>query len=97
MSYTDTVAAGSYFYRVTAEDAAGNVGPVSNEASASVGDTIASDGSRQLERERRCRLGQPELDGGERRGRGGALQRAPGHDGRFHAAAWRTGSRSRPA
>ena len=32
---------GLYFYRVTAEDAAGNVGPVSNEASATVGDTQA--------------------------------------------------------
>ena len=40
-SYTDSVAAGTYFYRVTAEDAAGNVGPVSNEASATVGDTSA--------------------------------------------------------
>ncbi len=41
LSYTDNVAAGTYFYRVTAEDAAGNVGPVSNEASATVGDTSA--------------------------------------------------------
>ena len=38
-NYTDTAAAGTYFYKVTAEDAAGNVGPVSNEASA----TITSD------------------------------------------------------
>ena len=30
-SYTDTgLAAGTYFYKVTAEDAAGNVGPASN-------------------------------------------------------------------
>ncbi len=40
-SYTDNVAAGTYYYKVTAEDAAGNVGPASNEASATVGDTIA--------------------------------------------------------
>ena len=41
-SYTDTVAAGTYFYRVTAEDAAGNVGAASNEASATVtSDTTA--------------------------------------------------------
>ena len=34
-SYTDTgLAAGTYFYKVTAEDAAGNVGSASNEASA---------------------------------------------------------------
>jgi len=40
-SYTDPVAPGAYFYKVTAEDAAGNVGPVSNEAGATVGDTVA--------------------------------------------------------
>ena len=40
-SYTDNVAAGAYFYRVTAEDAAGNIGPASNEASATVGDSSA--------------------------------------------------------
>ena len=34
-SYTDTgLAAGTYYYKVTAEDAAGNVGPAGNEASA---------------------------------------------------------------
>ncbi len=36
-SYTDTgLAAGTYYYKVTAEDAAGNVGAASNEASAAV-------------------------------------------------------------
>ena len=35
LSYTDSgLAAGTYYYRVTAEDAAGNIGPASNEASA---------------------------------------------------------------
>jgi fibronectin type 3 domain-containing protein len=34
--YTDNTAPGTYFYKVTAEDAAGNVGPPSNEASATV-------------------------------------------------------------
>ena len=39
-SYTDTgLAAGTYYYKVTAEDAAGNVGPASNEASATVAPT----------------------------------------------------------
>ena len=32
-TYADTVAAGTYYYRVTAQDAAGNVGAASNEAS----------------------------------------------------------------
>ena len=41
LSYTDNVAAGTYFYRVVAEDAAGNLGPASNEASGTVGDTQA--------------------------------------------------------
>jgi Concanavalin A-like lectin/glucanases superfamily/Domain of unknown function (DUF1929)/Bacterial Ig domain/Galactose oxidase, central domain len=42
-SYTDTgLAAGTYFYRVTAQDAAGNVGPPSGEASATAtADTAA--------------------------------------------------------
>jgi hypothetical protein len=42
-SYVDTTApAGTHFYKVTAEDAAGNVGPASNEASAVVtADTTA--------------------------------------------------------
>ena len=35
-TYADLVAAGTYFYRVTAEDAAGNVGAPSNEAVATV-------------------------------------------------------------
>ena len=37
-SYTDTPPAGTYYYKVTAEDGSGNVGPASNEASAQVGD-----------------------------------------------------------
>ena len=42
-SYTDTgLAAGTYYYRVTAEDAAGNIGPASNEASATVAGDSAS-------------------------------------------------------
>ena len=42
-SYVDTgLAAGTYYYKVTAEDAAGNVGPASNEASATAtADTTA--------------------------------------------------------
>ena len=40
LSYADTnVSPGSYFYKLTAEDAAGNLSPVSNTASASVLDT----------------------------------------------------------
>jgi fibronectin type 3 domain-containing protein len=39
-SFTDTPAAGTYYYKVTAEDAMGNVGPASNEAGAQVGDVV---------------------------------------------------------
>jgi hypothetical protein len=39
--FTDTPPAGIYFYKVTAEDGSGNVGPVSNEQSAQVGDLTA--------------------------------------------------------
>ena len=35
-SYVDLVAAGTYYYKVAAKDAAGNLGPASNEASAVV-------------------------------------------------------------
>src|SRR5262249_55376775 len=39
--YTDSPpGVGTYYYKVTAEDAAGNIGPASNEASATVFDTI---------------------------------------------------------
>jgi hypothetical protein len=40
-TYTDTAAAGTYYYVVKAEDAAGNLSPASNEASA----TITADGT----------------------------------------------------
>ena len=40
-SYTDTPSGGTYYYKVTAEDAAGNVSAASNEASATAGDLVA--------------------------------------------------------
>ena len=49
-SYTDAgLAAGTYYYRVIAEDAAGNASPSSNEASATVtGDVVAPTGPASL-------------------------------------------------
>ena len=54
--YTDVVAAGTYFYRVTAEDAAGNVGPL--ERSGRDGDErhCPADGRGYRPRRRRDRL-----------------------------------------
>ena len=85
-SYVDTgLAAGTYYYKVTAEDAAGNVGPASNEASATAtADTtaptvpsllIATPGS-----------GQVGLTLGRllRRRRHRQLQRPPLYDRRLH-------------
>ena len=40
-SYIDTVAPGSYYYRVAAEDAAQNIGPTSNEAAAIVSSDVS--------------------------------------------------------
>ena len=95
-SYTDTVAAGNYFYRVTAEDAAGNVGAASNEAAATVGDTVAPSAPGTLAAAGAIGQGDPLLGRGQRQRRGCPLQRAPGHERRLHAPAWRTGSRNRP-
>ena len=83
--YTDTVAAGSYFYRVTAEDAAGNVGAASNEAAATVGDTQAPSAPGTLCGGGGGRAGDALLGRRERQRRGCPLQRAPGHERRLHA------------
>ena len=55
-SYTDSgLAAGTYYYRVLAEDAAGNLSSPSNEASAGVGDTTPPSRARDADRDRRDR------------------------------------------
>ena len=62
-SYTDTgLAAGTYFYKVTAEDAAGNVGPASNEASATAtADTTPPTAPTGLSATRNARSGRAQL------------------------------------
>ena len=74
--YRHRLAAGTYYYRVTAEDAAGNIGPASNEAAATVGDTTRP---RRRGRSRRSGRsgGDPVLGCVDRQRRCGPLQRAP--------------------
>ena len=89
--------AGTYFYKVTAEDPAGNVGPASNEASATVTADTTAPTARRLDRDggsaagRRCPGPQRPTTSASR------LQRPPLDDARLHAERRRTGSRSRPA
>ena len=98
--YTDTgLAAGTYYYRVTAEDAAGNISAGLRQASAIV------TGGHARRRRRPSDLAATgalsavalDLDGlhGQRRRR--PLQRPPLDHAGLHARAPRTGSRSRPA
>ena len=65
-SYADTgLATGSYFYKVTAEDAAGNISAASNEATATVADATAAH-SAQLAR-RRLLPAAPSTSAGQQR------------------------------
>ena len=84
--YVDITVPGTYSYKVTAEDAAGNVGAASNAASATVtADTTAPSAPIRPRRHRRRRDGQLDLDRLDRRRRRRALQRPPRHDGGLHA------------
>ena len=88
-SYTDSgLAAGTYYYRVTAEDAAGNISAPSTELAVTVPpppDTAPPSAPRALHGVDRGRLGDRELDGFDRQRRRRPLQRAPLDDGRLHA------------
>ncbi len=96
--YTDTgLAAGAiYYYKVTAEDAAGNVGPASNEATRHRLRPDAAERSRHADGDRRLRPGVALLGRGDRQRRRRPLQRPPLDHLRLHPDGRRTGSRSRP-
>ena len=81
-SYGDTgLSAGTYYYRVTAEDAAGNVGPATNEASAIVTERhVRSDRSVEPGGDCRPGAGRPHMDGIDRQRRRRTLRRPPSHD-----------------
>ena len=63
-SYSDSgLAAGTYYYKVTAEDAAGNIGPPSPEANATAtSDTSRSDRSGDADRDGRAGSGRAQLE-----------------------------------
>ena len=86
-SYTDTgVTPGTYYYKVTAEDAAGNVGPPSNEASATVtADTSPPTAPSGLTAPVSGATANLDLDRVDRQRRRPALQRPPRDDRRLHA------------
>ncbi len=77
---------GTYYYKVTAEDAAGNVGPAGNEASAAAtADTTPPTAPSTLSATASSWAGRADLDGRNRRGRSRPLQRPPRDDRRLHA------------
>ncbi len=87
-SHTDTgLAAGTYYYKVTAEDAAGNVGPASNESSATVTappDTAPPSAPGTLTANGLERPGGTQLGRRDRQHRRDPLQRPPLDHRRLH-------------
>ena len=84
-SYTDTgLATGTYFYKVTAEDAAGNISPASNEASATVDDAAAPSAPGTLTATAAGSNVNAHLGRGDRQRRRQPLQRPPRQHQRLH-------------
>ena len=86
-AYTDVVAAGTYYYKVTAEDAAGNVSAASNEVLVSVGDATPPGAARDADSRRCSRPRHAFVGSGHRQRRGHPLQRPPRHDAGFTPSA----------
>ena len=96
-SYTDTgLGAGTYYYKVAAEDAAGNIGASSNQASATLADTIGPDCTERLGRDRWCRAGASQPGPPRRTTSAWSAMTCTGRRRRVSHRASRTGSRSRP-
>ena len=96
-SYVDVTAAGTYYYRVTAEDAAGNVGAAVERGERDRhGRHDRSDRADEPHRDRRHPTGRAELGRRDRQRRRRALQRPPRQHARASRPRPRTGSRSRP-
>ena len=86
-AFTDSpLSAGTYYYRVTAEDGAGNISAASGEASAVVtGDTSPPTAPSGLTANGLAQLGRPRLDGLDRQRGRRPLQRPPLDHERLHA------------
>ena len=96
-SYTDTgLAAGTYYYKVVAEDASANqAAPRTRRARPSQATRSRRRRLRTLTATAGAGTGGAELDRVDRQRRRRAVQRPPLDDVRLHAGRWRTGSRSR--
>ena len=83
-SYADTgLSTGSYYYKVTAEDAAGNISAASNEATATIADATPPSAPGTLTATANAQHDQPQLGRRHRQRRRHPLQPPPRH----HAAA----------
>ena len=88
---------GTYYYKVTAEDAAGNVGAASNEVSVDRRpDTTPPTAPGSLTATGGVGTGRPHLGGRDRQRGRDQVRRLPLDDSRLHARARPTGSPSRP-
>ena len=97
-SYVDTTAPGTYFYKVTAEDAAGNIGAASNEAAATVtADTTAPSAPTGLAAPVTGSTANLSWTALQRRRRRRPLQRPPRHERRLHPQRRQPDRASRPA
>ena len=96
-SYADSgLATGSYFYKVTAEDAAGNISAASNEASRHRRRRHPAQHPRHPHRHRQRQHDQPRLGRRHRQRRRQPLQPPPRHHAAASPPAPPTGSRNRP-
>ncbi len=97
-TFTDTTTPGTYFYKVAAEDAAGNIGPVSNESSATITtDSQAPTVPAGVAANRLRQHGQPELDRVDGQRRRALATTSTARRRTASPPRRRTGSRSPPA
>ena len=97
-SYADSgLSTGSYYYKLTAEDAAGNISAASNEATATIADATPPSAPGTLTATATAQHDQPQLGRRHRQRRRQPLQPPPRHHAAASPPAPPTGSRNRPA